>query len=296
MRILAIIVTYNRCQLLERCINSVMSQSRVPDELLVINNSSTDGTEIMLSRRGIKYITQENLGAASGWNRGISYALSNNFDAVWMMDDDGFPDLDALSKLEKSMTYPRVCVSSVVLQEDSPDKFVFPFPLLNSKQLPVIFSKRRKIKNLKDLNSLTTGDSYPFAHLFNGVLILAEAIKIIGNVNEKFYIYGEEVDYFFRLRKVGEVISLLSAYHYHPNVELRKYNDIKVYYYLKNTLTLNKVYFDWIWIRQIMAFIIILVRIYKRNGKRDFIRIVFNLKLYLAFKRGLQGKISHDFK
>lgn len=302
MKILAIIVTYNRCKLLERCLSNVRAQSRVLDKILVINNSSTDDTEVMLQQLAIEYITQPNLGAAAGWSRGISYALANDYDAVWMMDDDGYPDVDALAKLEKALKPPRVCVSSVVLQENNPENFVFPFPVLNHQKLPLIFGAPRKIKQLKTLQSLNSqllskpsADTYPFAHLFNGALISIAAIKIIGNVNQDFYIYGEEVDYFFRLRKLGEVVSHLQAFHYHPDVTDRNLSDAKLYYYLKNTLILNKRYFDKVWLRQLMAIFATLVRSCQRNGPGYLFKAIFKAKIYLALIRGLQGKIANDF-
>ena len=128
MNILTIIVTHNRCKLLSRCIDHVQSQSRLSDALVVINNGSNDGTLEMLKSRGIAVIDQENVGSAGGWHRGIQHALDRGFEAVWMMDDDGFPDSDALNKLEKILTPGIACASSVVIREDYSNHFVFPFP------------------------------------------------------------------------------------------------------------------------------------------------------------------------
>ena len=47
-KIIAIVVTYNRCELLKRCIEYLNNQVLKPDEILVINNGSTDGTSEML--------------------------------------------------------------------------------------------------------------------------------------------------------------------------------------------------------------------------------------------------------
>ena len=51
MRILAAVVTYNREKLLERCIDHLKKQTRPPDDIVVINNGSTDGTLAMLKRK-----------------------------------------------------------------------------------------------------------------------------------------------------------------------------------------------------------------------------------------------------
>ena len=44
MKILAAVVTHNRCDLLKRCINHLEQQTRVPDEVLVVDNGSSDDT------------------------------------------------------------------------------------------------------------------------------------------------------------------------------------------------------------------------------------------------------------
>lgn len=47
-RVCAVIVTYNRKALLRECLKAVLSQTRPPDHVLVVDNASTDGTPEML--------------------------------------------------------------------------------------------------------------------------------------------------------------------------------------------------------------------------------------------------------
>ena len=239
MKILAAVVTHNRRELLRRCIDYLERQTRTPDQILIIDNASTDGTAAMLGNRGITFITQENCGSAGGWRRSIEYGLDNGFDAVWLMDDDGYPQEEALATLEVVMKPEVVCASSVVLREDMPTHFVFPFALLDKRGLPVIFGAPRKLDTLDELRKTAADGTYPFAYLFNGALITLEAVRKIGNVNREFYLSGEEVDYFFRLRSAGKVVSVLKAVQFHPDVSQRPFTDPKFYYYLKNTLVLN---------------------------------------------------------
>ena len=91
-RIIAVVVTHNRCKLLKRCINNILNQSVPPEEILVINNGSTDNTKDELKKLKINTIYQDNLGSAGGWVTGIKYAIEKKFDAIWLMDDDGYPD------------------------------------------------------------------------------------------------------------------------------------------------------------------------------------------------------------
>ena len=297
-RTLAVVVTYNRCVLLSRCLEHLQREVSLPDSILVINNGSIDETEAMLRDRGIRYVTQENVGSAGGWHLGIQCALDEGFDAVWLMDDDGFPGSGALAALKASMSPGVSCASSVVLREDRPTHFVFPFPLLNAAGQPVIFRRPRNLATLVDLRHVATDGIYPFAHLFNGALVSLAAVRRIGNVNRDYFIYGDEVDYFFRLRKAGSVISVLNAMHYHPDVSNRPFSPAKVYYYVKNSLVLNARYHNAVWVRHALLLVAILGRMGKRNG----IVFVFSLLMgryalvfYTAVFRGLKGKIGKDF-
>ena len=298
MKTLAVIVTYNRCELLGRCIDHLQKQTCAPDMILVINNACTDGTVAMLEQRGVAFVTQENVGSAGGWHRGIQHALEQGFDSVWMMDDDGYPGAGSLAALKAAWAPGVVCASSVVLREDAPERFVFPFPVLDNAGLPAIWGQPRKLATLAQLRSAAPGGTYPFAHFFNGALLSMAAVRKVGNVNREFFIFGEEVDYFFRLRKAGQVISVLDAAHYHPDVSQRPYTPAKVYYYVKNTLVLNARYFNAVWLRHSLAVAAVLVRTARRNGIGAALSLVMGANapvFYSAISRGLKGKVGKDF-
>ena len=96
-KVIAVVVTYNRQALLEQCIDALKKQTRKVDQILVINNGSTDKTETWLrSQTGIEFITQENIGGAGGFHTGIKTAFEKSFTWMWLMDDDGYPKEDAL--------------------------------------------------------------------------------------------------------------------------------------------------------------------------------------------------------
>ena len=298
LRIVAVVVTHNRCELLSRCIDHLLLQTRLADQILVINNASSDGTVEMLQRRAIPFVTQENVGSAGGWHRGIQYAIDHGFGAVWLMDDDGFPDVGALLALELAFVPGVACASSVVLREDRPTHFVFPFPVLDDDGLPVILRSPRKLFTLASLRAIAKDGPYPFAHLFNGALISLTAVREAGNVNQDYFIYGEEVDYFFRLRRVGLVVSVLNAMHYHPDVTRRPFSPIKVYYYIKNSLVLNALYFNAVWARHAMLMVAVLGRMASRNGLGFVLSLLVGREaptFYMAILRGLRGKVGKDF-
>ena len=298
MKILTAIVTYNRSRLLSRCIDHIQAQTRPPDALVVINNGSTDDTLAMLSERQIDVISQRNLGSAGGWHRAITHCLEHGFDAVWLMDDDGYPASDALEELEKELHSNVACASSVVVQENRADHFVFPFPVLDRAAHPVIFGSPRRLPNFSSLKPYICNGCYPFVHLFNGALVSTAAICEIGNVNPDFFIYGDEVDYFFRLRQAGEVKSVLSAIHHHPDVSSRPYSSIKIYYYIRNSFILTKRYFNYPWLRNFILILQVLVILWRRNGPSEAISYVVGNHFPVLMKAvcaGIVGRLGHNF-
>lgn len=275
-----------------------MRQTCRPDEIVVINNGSTDDTAAMLRDRGVRCITQENVGSAGGWHRGIQCAVEEGFDAVWLMDDDGFPDESALECLIERLVSGVACVSSTVLCENDRERLVFPLPRLNARGLPALFSPRRKLFTVREAIPEAKDDLYPFAHLFNGALVSTAAVRQIGNVNRDYFLFGDELDFLYRLRSAGAVCTVMSARHYHPDVAGRPLTDTKLYYYVKNTLILNQRYFDWIPVRNVLTVAVALARTWRRNGWQEAFSFLSGRKraiLWTAIVRGLRGQVAKDF-
>ena len=300
MRILTAIVTHNRSALLARCLDHVAAQERDTDAVLVIDNASTDDTLAMLAGRPVTVITQPNVGPAGGWHRAMAFALEQGFDAIWLMDDDGFPDPAALGQLEAALQDDTVsCASSVVVCEEDRSRFVFPFPRLDAQGLPVLFGLRRKLALREELAALCSGGTYPFAHFFNGALIRLASARRIGNIERDFVIFGDEVDYFFRLRTAGRVISVLDARHYHPDVGARPYTPMKIHYYIKNSLILHRRYFTRVWLRNAFVLGVAVWRVGRRNSAATAASMLAGRMapgVWRAVAAGLRGKPGADFR
>lgn len=100
---IAVVVTYNRKELLEKCIQCLMKQKGESCDVLVVDNASTDGTPQMLEKQfqlpGILYRnTGENLGGAGGFQYGVREAVKLGYEYIWIMDDDTLPEADALAE------------------------------------------------------------------------------------------------------------------------------------------------------------------------------------------------------
>lgn len=90
MNIIAVVVTYNRMELLKRNIRC-LQQNKPISSIVIVNNGSTDGTtEWLAAQEGLTVINQTNVGGAGGFYTGIQYAYQAGADWIWCMDDDVF--------------------------------------------------------------------------------------------------------------------------------------------------------------------------------------------------------------
>jgi len=101
-KVIAVIVTYNRKELLKECITALLNQDYRNCDILVVDNASTDGTfdyisELLKNKRVIYKNTGANLGGAGGFNFGMKEAVNLGCDFVWVMDDDCMVHTDSLT-------------------------------------------------------------------------------------------------------------------------------------------------------------------------------------------------------
>ena len=96
----AIVVTYNRCEMLRQNIECLLNQKEAVCDIYIIDNASTDPTRELVesfSDERVHYFnTGANLGGAGGFEWGVRQAVRNGYRFVWLMDDDTLPSDTAL--------------------------------------------------------------------------------------------------------------------------------------------------------------------------------------------------------
>jgi GT2 family glycosyltransferase len=123
-RIAAVVVTWNRRDLLEESLDAIAAQTLRPVHTVVVDNDSSDGTADLLTRRpDLEVVTlSANTGGAGGFAAGIERALTFEPDLVWLLDDDTVPTPTAAQELATTWedyarvtgSHPSVLASRVV--------------------------------------------------------------------------------------------------------------------------------------------------------------------------------------
>ncbi|MCS6779900.1 MAG: glycosyltransferase [Geminicoccaceae bacterium] len=210
-RVVAVIVTWNRKDLLARNLRAVKAQCRPVDEIVVIDNASTDGTPEMVrsafpSARLLRLAG--NAGAAGGMHVGMREALARGADWLWLMDDDGMPSATCLASLLRMAARESAALCGPLIRDiEEPDELAFPPPLAG---LP---------RAVEPFKRAIGADWLPtrLAGLWNGVLVSAEAARSVGLPKAEMFIWGEEHEYSHRLTRAGYRTGIaLEADYFHP--------------------------------------------------------------------------------
>jgi GT2 family glycosyltransferase len=192
--ILAVVVTYNRKELLKENIEALINQEYNKLDILVINNKSTDGTEEILSKykseyENFDYITlPENIGGAGGFSYGVKEAIIKKYDYLWLMDDDTIPNTDALKSLVNK---------SELLNDD----FSYLASVVNWTDGSFCTMNTPKEKNLfyNHFKYIKSGLIEIESSSFVACYINLKEMKQYGLPIKEFFIYGDDVEYTSRL-------------------------------------------------------------------------------------------------
>ncbi|MCI4643585.1 MAG: glycosyltransferase [Hyphomonadaceae bacterium] len=97
-KVSVIIPTYNRVDLIAETLDSLLAQTRMPDEIIVVDDGSTDGTGEVVQRYAehLTYLRKENGGKASALNLAMEKITG---DYLWICDDDDLLEPDVCERL-----------------------------------------------------------------------------------------------------------------------------------------------------------------------------------------------------
>lgn len=257
MKIAAVVVTYNRINLLQKTIHALREQETPVSCIIVVNNGSTDGTKKWLEvQTDITIINQENIGGAGGFYTGIKYAFENGFDWIWCMDDDVFPQNDCLKKL---FTYDSEEVGILCPMRIQNNK---PF-LSEVKELNLTnpFQKLHKEKiKIKDIEKSKSNEIVGMT--FEGPLIKRKVIEKIQYPNKEYFLLFDDTDYSYRAYLAGFKILHISdanlikesLFDNTSKTEKVRKNKWKLQYHLRNTTYFIKIYGKTVLFRNIGSF------------------------------------------
>ena len=252
LKITALVVTYNRKELLTESLKAIQDQTFPVEKILVINNHSDDGTELLFQKGAIfddpkieLYTTDKNLGGSGGFAKGFEIADARDFDYLWIMDDDAIAYPDTLEKLIASVSDLKgnrfgFLASAVYGPNDEP------------MNVPVL-DKRTAENGYEDWYRYGQyGMIKVRSATFVSLLISHDAIRKLGYPIKEYFIWGDDTEYTTRLSRYYAPSYLCAAsriLHKRENAKRltifteNNKNRVRMYYYLyRNSLLTARKY------------------------------------------------------
>ena len=229
-KVSAVIVNYNSREVLKECLDN-LKKNHSALEIIVVDNASPDGSAEMVKREFPEvtlFALMKNIGLAGGNNTGLRAAKG---DYVLFLGPDAFPEVGAIGKLISHMQKnPEVGVSvgEMRLRDGRIDRDAhrgFPSPwvsLTHFSGLENLFPKSRlfggyflgykDFKKVQDIDLCTS----------HFMLTRKKIFDEVGLWDEDFFVYGEDVDFCWRVKKAGWRIV------YVPGVKILHYKGVSV--------------------------------------------------------------------
>lgn len=236
--VFVILVNYNGIKDTLACIDSILATQLKESSIIVIDNASEKDETIEVRNRfpGVITIRSEiNGGFAAGNNIGIQYALEHEADYILLLNNDTVIANDMISLLLRGCDDKTVTVPKMLYYFD-PNKIWYGGGEINRWTGNAVHS----LLNQKDLPQ-----SGRFCTFATGccIMIKASVFNKIGLLDEKYFMYSEDVDFSIRLLSNGiriQYVSEAKLWHKVGSSSGGELSPFSTYYITRNRLGLIK--------------------------------------------------------
>lgn len=202
MKIGVVTITYNSAKVIEGFLNSTLNQTHTNFVLYIIDNISKDDTLEIINQykdERIKIIAnQENVGVAAGNNQGIKQAIQDNCDYILIINNDVEFEYTMFEKLLFQMQELNCSLIAPKMMYH-PETHLIWWAGTHFNKYNGCKTKHIGIQeeDKGQYNTIYQVDYAPTAC----VLLKKEVIDDIGLMDEKFFAYYDDTDFFYRIYK-----------------------------------------------------------------------------------------------
>ncbi len=194
VRVEAVVVAYNRRDLLRQSLFAIGAQSRPVDHVHVIDNASADGTSDMVESEFPDISLRSlptNTGGAGGFAAGLAYAIDAGADLVWLMDDDTIPTATALEELLRA---------HAEYSGDAPAAIASRVLWVDGRDHPMNTPRVRPGSSREQLGSAAAVGCIPVRSAsFVSLLVESQAVRAVGLPEADFFLWNDDFEFSTRL-------------------------------------------------------------------------------------------------
>ncbi|PKL89913.1 MAG: hypothetical protein CVV23_02450 [Ignavibacteriae bacterium HGW-Ignavibacteriae-2] len=239
----AIVLHYLNEKDTSECIESLMEANFNDLNIVIVDNCSPNNSLNILEKKypQLTFLkTEFNSGNAGGLNVGVKFALEKSADYILLSDNDMVFHKDFLAPLIRSLDENSEVgiVSPKILYKNNPETIYCAGGRVSRFFCGGIATHQGKKEKI--YNNL--GEEISFAEgccLF----VKRKVFENIGLMNEKFFMYFEDVDFSIRVRKEFKIIYNSDSIVYHKcgaGIKWYEYSPLYYYYYTRNRFLIFK--------------------------------------------------------
>lgn len=304
-RIAAVVVTYNRLDQLRLSLPRLLASG--PDQVVVVDNASTDGTAAWLVAQDDPRLTvlslPDNRGGAGGFEAGMDHLLRRNVpDWILLLDDDAWPDpvaLRSFAALAPGLPADTGAVAAAVFLPDGriaemnrPGYNPFWYP---RKIIATLTRGNRAGFKLPDSAFAAQAPVMPVDNAsFVGYFVARRAWETAGLPDGSLFIYGDDVLYSLRLRRRGLQILFAPAIRFVHDCGSMDAHFVyrplwKIYYHCRNGVEIARMAAGTLVFPLALAWY---VTLWARRGRRcpPDERALYRRLMWQGIRDGLRGR------
>jgi GT2 family glycosyltransferase len=195
VRTAVVVPNWNGVRWLPGLLDSLAAQTRAPDEVVVVDNGSTDGSLALLAERGVRTVPlSRNTGFAYAANRGIELVSA---DAVALVNTDVELEPDWLERAVAALEPEVGSVATKMVLLDDPDVLDDAGDELRRDGV----AHQRGHGKRDDGRFSVAGEA--FSACAGAAVYRRAAVLEVGGFDERLFSYLEDVDLGLRLRLAG---------------------------------------------------------------------------------------------
>jgi rhamnopyranosyl-N-acetylglucosaminyl-diphospho-decaprenol beta-1,3/1,4-galactofuranosyltransferase len=216
-RVVAVVITLNRRELLLECLAGLERQTHPLSAVVVVDNSSTDGTDAALrawcadQRLPVHFMNIRDVGGPQAWHLAARHALTLQPDWLWFLDDDSEPTADALRTLLASQAAARPQTALLAPAVATPQG-----------EMQLMHRGRLRRRLLRPPMTPLPQSAYAGEHrigyaTYVGPLVRASAAVAAGLPVRDWFMWMDDTEYSERLSRHGELWLVPDAVVHHKD-------------------------------------------------------------------------------
>lgn len=235
-----VICNFNKVDYLKGCLETLYKSNfeNLIYDVIVVDNASTDGSPDFIKENYPHIVllqNETNIGGSGGFDRGIRYAIQEEYDYVVLLDNDILLEVNTILNLYKYIKInPKAgVVGSKICTMDNPDILQEMGSFIDYENKFNVYTPLKSHKDDSLLPEVVECDYVPACCM----ITTKEVLEKVGSFNTEHFIYWDDMDWCTRVKRENyEIHAINSSRVFHKMGAANHTNTFGLYYFERNRI------------------------------------------------------------